>query len=171
MHHVIAGAAVQRVKAVVAKQRVIAAQTPQNVVAAKDQSAFVAVQDVGQRVSGAVDVVRPEKAQHFDVVAQRVADPSIDRVIARVQRLDHHVVRIIDLIKVIARATVQSVRAQTSIERVIPRKAPQHIATAVTDQRVAKGTAAEVFDVGKEITHSVATFGRAAGQADKDRCV
>ena len=118
---------------------------------------------IGQRVSGAVDVVRPEKAQHLDVVAQRMADPSIDRVIARVQRLYHDVVRIIDLIKVIARAAVQSVRAQTSVERVIPGEAPQNVAKGVTGQCVVKCAATQVFDVGEGVARCVAAFGRAAG--------
>ncbi|CAF0856079.1 unnamed protein product [Rotaria sp. Silwood1] len=156
LHRVVAlgGVLDRRVAAVVDDVDVVTDAADQLVgarTAVQHVGAAVAGDDVGQCVTGAVEVVGAGEDQVLDVVAEREADAGAHQIHALARRLDDDVAGVVDVVGVVARATCHRVGAQAAVDDVVVA-----VAGDLVGGRVAGGVDAvgagqhQVFEVGAQ---------------------
>ena len=136
---VVAGVAAHRVDARVAAQQVVAVAADQRVVAAG------AKDDVGKAVAAQHQPCVRIGDQVLDVLAERKGHRRLDRVVAFVGEFHGQIFAVVDMVDVVAgaslhrvgfRAAAQHVMAFAADQRVVAAVAVQHVITGEADQRV-----------------------------------
>ena len=127
---VVAFTADQRVETAATDQRVVAAQAGQYI------GLCISCERVAEFVARAIDDCSADEGKVLDVVVQRVTDRGEHEVRTLVRRLDHDIGGVVDVIDVVAFATVHRVGTSQSVDHVIAAEPAQRVISAGTTDDV-----------------------------------